>query len=103
DVAASFQEAVVDVLAGKCRLALESFARRRLCVGGGVAANQRFRRELESVCRNLQAELILSPLEYCTDNAAMGGIAWELFNRGEFSGLDLDITPGLVRRHAASK
>ena len=37
-------------------------------------------------------------MEYCTDNAAMAGLAWEKLARGQTAALDLDVTPGLVRR-----
>ena len=47
DMAASFQEAVIDCLVGKAELALEQTGYRTLCVGGGVAANGRFRERLE--------------------------------------------------------
>ena len=43
------------------------------------------------------AELIVAPPELCTDNAAMGAIAWEKFRAGSFSPLDLDIEAGLDR------
>ena len=42
-------------------------------------------------------DLLLPPRELCTDNAAMGGIAWERIERGERDSLDLDVVPGLVR------
>ena len=48
DIAASFQEAVIDCLVGKAELALEKTGYRTLCVGGGVAANGRFRERLEA-------------------------------------------------------
>ncbi|MEX0704246.1 MAG: tRNA (adenosine(37)-N6)-threonylcarbamoyltransferase complex transferase subunit TsaD [Planctomycetales bacterium] len=97
DLAASFQEAVVDVLAAKCRQALERCGHRTLCVGGGVAANSRLRARLAETAATLGAELLLAPREYCTDNAAMAAIAWELLARGRTAELDLDVTPGLVR------
>ncbi len=98
DLAASFQSAVVDVVTEKCRQTLEQTGRSRLCVGGGVAANQRLRAELTRMTSALGAELLIAPLRYCTDNAAMGGLGWESFDRGRFAPLDLDVTPGLVRK-----
>lgn len=97
NLAASFQAATVDVLTAKCRLALTRYNRNRLCVGGGVAANKALRQSLEQLCDELNAELILAPFEFCTDNAAMAGIAWESLDRGQIASLDLDVTPGLVR------
>ncbi len=98
DLAASFQAAALDVLVGKCKQALHQRGRTRLLVGGGVAANAEFRRRLEEMCRRNRAELHIAPREMCTDNAAMGAIAWELFDRGQIAGLDVDVTPGLVRK-----
>ncbi len=98
DLAASFQDAVLDVLVGKCRQALRVKDRTRLLVGGGVAANARFRERLEAMCRSNKSELFIAPREMCTDNAAMAAIAWEHLERGQFASLDVDVTPGLVRK-----
>jgi N6-L-threonylcarbamoyladenine synthase len=103
DLAASYQEAIVDVLVAKCRLALGRTQRRVLCVGGGVAANGRLRERLAEMAGETSTELILAPLALCTDNAAMAALAWELFDREIFSPLDLDVTPGLLRRAKAQR
>lgn len=97
DVAAGFQEAIVDCLVGKAMLALEHTGLSRLCVGGGVAANQRLRSRLHEACREKHCELLIAPPELCTDNAVMGAIAFERLRAGRIESLDLDITPGLVR------
>jgi N6-L-threonylcarbamoyladenine synthase len=97
DIAASFQEAVVDVLVEKCRLALQQCGHSRLCVGGGVAANLRLRQRLDELAKETGTELFLAPRELCTDNAAMAGIAWEAFERGHTATLDLDVCPLPVR------
>src|SRR5690606_9071658 len=52
DLAAGFQAAVVDVLVGKCQQALEATGRKRLLVGGGVAANRPFREALPADCQS---------------------------------------------------
>lgn len=98
DLAASFQAAVIDVLVGKCEQALMKANRSTLLVGGGVAANSVFRAGLTAMADRSGVELIIAPREYCTDNAAMGAIGWELLDRGVFSPLDVDVTPGLVRK-----
>lgn len=98
DLAASFQEAVVDVLAAKCRRALVQMPRKRLLVGGGVAANQRLRMRLAETLSSLSAEVHFAPREYCTDNAAMAALAWESLEQGRTAPLDIDVTPGLIRR-----
>lgn len=97
DLAASFQEAVVDVLIGKCRQALRRQQRRTLCIGGGVAANARFRERVEELQRE-GIDVVIPPLSLCTDNAAMSAIAWELLQQGRTAGWELDVTAGLVRR-----
>jgi len=97
DVCASFQEAVVDCLVGKALLALEKTGEKRLCVGGGVAANRRLRQRLKEVAGERDLELWIAPLELCTDNAVMGAIAIERLRAGLTESLDLDVQPGLVR------
>ena len=97
DLAASFQAAVVDCLVAKAIQACKQSGLKMLCVGGGVAANGRFRNQLAAAAVATGIELHIAPMEYCTDNAAMGAIAIERFNRGLFEDLELDIQPGLVR------
>jgi N6-L-threonylcarbamoyladenine synthase len=97
DVAASFQEAVVDCLIAKAELALRQSGMRILCVGGGVAANGRLRERLEASSRELGYELHIPPLKLCTDNAVMGAIAVERLRAGEIADLSLDVYPGLER------
>ena len=98
DLAASFQEAVVDCLVGKALAALEQMGLKTLCVGGGVAANSRLRQRLHEETDRRQIELHIAPLRLCTDNAVMGAIAVERLKAGRFEGLDLDVFPGVVRR-----
>jgi len=98
DLAASFQEAVVDCLVGKSLTALRQTGLRTLCVGGGVAANARLRQRLEEEARRSNVELHVAPLPLCTDNAVMGAIAVERYKAGLFEELDLDVYPGVVRR-----
>jgi N6-L-threonylcarbamoyladenine synthase len=93
DLAASFQKAVVDVLAAKSRQALRRTGLRRLAVGGGVAANRCFRAALETMTREEGAELFIPPLALCTDNAAMAAVAVEKWRQHEFAALDLDAVP----------
>jgi len=98
DLAASFQQAVVDCLVGKAVGALEQTGLHRLCVGGGVAANRSLRDELEAVCRRRNIELHIPPLSLCTDNAVMSAIAIESFQSGQATPLDIDAVPGLERQ-----
>ena len=97
DLAASFQEAVVDVLLDKSFAALRTTGLKTLCVGGGVAANSRFRARAEEEASARSVQLYIAPLRLCTDNAIMGAIAIERYKAGLFEELDLDVYPGLVR------
>jgi len=97
DMAASFQEAVVDVLVAKAVQALEQTGLKRLGVGGGVAANGRFRAKLTAAMERMGVETFIPPLSLCTDNAAMGGVAILKLAAGEAAGLDVDVSAGLVR------
>jgi N6-L-threonylcarbamoyladenine synthase len=97
DLCASFQAAVVDCLVDKCVAALKKTKLRRLCVGGGVAANARFRAALEDAIAPTGRELFIAPPSLCTDNAVMGAIAWEKYRAGQFEPLSADATPGLQR------
>jgi N6-L-threonylcarbamoyladenine synthase len=100
DLAASFQEAVVDVLVGKALEAVERVSCRTLCVGGGVAANRRLREQLTAEAASRDIELHIAPPELCTDNAVMGAIAIERLKAGRVESLDLDALPGLNRPRA---
>ena len=93
DIAAGFQEAVIDCLVGKAELALKRTGFGTLCVGGGVAANGRFRARLEESAHAKGYELHVPPLALCTDNAVMGAIAIERLRAGKFEDLSLDINP----------
>jgi len=97
NVAASFQAAVVDCLAGKAMLALEESGMDTLCVGGGVAANHVLRDRLQAECDQAGITLHIAPFRLCTDNAVMGAIAIERLQAGLIEDLSLDISPGLMR------
>jgi N6-L-threonylcarbamoyladenine synthase len=98
DLAASFQEAVVDCLVGKAFAALRRTGMRILCVGGGVAANARLRQRLSDEAQRQGVRLHVAPPRLCTDNAVMGAIAVERLRAGLVERLDLDVHPGVVRR-----
>src|SRR5262245_34092381 len=93
DLAASFQQAVIDVLVGKSRQALRQTGKGRLAVGGGVAANQALRAALEGMIAEERGELFIPPASLCTDNAAMAAVAVEKWRSGDFAPLDLDALP----------
>src|SRR6266699_368521 len=95
-LAASFQEAVVDVLAVKTRLAAQEYHVKQVVLAGGVAANVNLRARLERELRPLNIRLKYPAIEFCTDNAAMiASAAFFHLLRGEQHGLDLDVEPGL--------
>jgi N6-L-threonylcarbamoyladenine synthase len=71
DLAASFEEAIVDVLVSKCRAALAREGLRSLVVAGGVGANQKLRSRLEASLAEIGARAYFPPLRLCTDNGAM--------------------------------
>jgi N6-L-threonylcarbamoyladenine synthase len=71
DVAASFQYAVVDVLAAKARKAAQQIGAKTVALGGGVAANSLLRSTMTTVCADSGWRLVLPSMAMCTDNAAM--------------------------------
>lgn len=71
DIAAAFEEAVVDTLAIKCRRALQHTGFKQLIIAGGVSANQRLRERLEVMVTKERAQLFYARPEFCTDNGAM--------------------------------
>lgn len=96
DVAASFQQAVVDVLVVKARRAAADTGAKALCLAGGVAANSLLRRRVEEICGEDAIGAFLPSRSLCTDNAAMVAAAgwWRLENIGA-SPLTLGADPNL--------
>ncbi|MBN0986879.1 tRNA (adenosine(37)-N6)-threonylcarbamoyltransferase complex transferase subunit TsaD [Amphritea pacifica] len=71
DIAAAFEEAVVETLAIKCRRALQQTGFKQLVIAGGVSANQRLRDRLEVMVKKERAQLFYARPQFCTDNGAM--------------------------------
>jgi N6-L-threonylcarbamoyladenine synthase len=71
DIAASFEEAAVDVLAIKCEWALEQTGAKQLVVAGGVSANEKLRERLRRLSQNLGVQVYFPRPEFSTDNGAM--------------------------------
>ena len=94
EVAASFQEAVVDVVVEKCLRALRVTGLRRLVVAGGVAANARLRQALNTAAEKHSFSVFFPPLPLCTDNAAMvAGLAYHMLMEGQTAPLSIDAQP----------
>jgi N6-L-threonylcarbamoyladenine synthase len=104
DVAAAFQDAVVDALATKTVRAAEERGVREVLLAGGVAANVPLRERLSADLSARGIALRYPPVEYCTDNAAMiGAAAYFHLRRGERHGYDLDVRPNLQLPFAAPR
>ncbi len=101
DWAASFQEAVVEVLVEKSRQAVQQQRFNRLCVGGGVAANRRLRQLLTEMTNEEGIQLIIPPQSLCTDNAAMIALAVEKLRMGVSDSLSLESDSRPQRRRSA--
>ena len=96
DVAASFQQAVVDVLVSHAMWAVEEFHLTKFALAGGVASNTALRAAMEKACADRGVEFFCPPPILCTDNAAMiGSAAYYEYIKGVRSGLDLNAKPGL--------
>ena len=96
DVAASFQQAVIDVLVGHSMEALDRYNFKKFAIAGGVASNSSLRAVFEEACKNKGVEFFLPPPILCTDNAAMiGSAAYFEYKRGIRSNLDLNAVPNL--------
>ncbi|MEX1023967.1 MAG: tRNA (adenosine(37)-N6)-threonylcarbamoyltransferase complex transferase subunit TsaD [Planctomycetota bacterium] len=94
DVAASFQEAVVDSLVRMTLTAAEREDRRVVLVAGGVACNRRLREKLAVAARAAGREARFPSPAYCTDNAAMiAGLGYHRLAAGHRDALDLDASP----------
>ena len=91
DIAASFQQAVIDVLVRKTMLAVARTAVRTVVLGGGVAANKALRSSLEAACTERLLKFHAAKMAYCTDNAAMiAALGYHQLQAGDAAGLDVD-------------
>ncbi|WP_048600889.1 tRNA (adenosine(37)-N6)-threonylcarbamoyltransferase complex transferase subunit TsaD [Rubeoparvulum massiliense] len=96
-LAASFQDAVVDVLVTKAMRAVDQYQVHQLVLAGGVAANQGLRKRLEAEASQRDLELLAPPIALCTDNGAMIAAAGTIsYERGEFSSYDINAIPQLL-------
>ena len=93
DIAASFQQAVVDVLVTKTVAAASRHGVNQILLAGGVAANKLLR---ETMARRSPIPVLIPPIILCTDNAAMvASCGYFRLLQGKVAGWDLDVVPGL--------
>ena len=96
DVAASFQKAVTDVLVEHAMLAVKESGLNKLAIAGGVASNGTLRAAMEEACRENGVRFYRPSPIFCTDNAAMIGVAgYYEYQKGVRQGLDLNAVPNL--------
>lgn len=94
DIAASFQEAVIDVLVDKTIFAATKFAIKSIILGGGVACNSRLRQKLTDAAKHRKIPLYYPSKKMCMDNAAMvAGLAYHKYKEKQFSGLEVEAMP----------
>ena len=96
DVAASFQRCVVEVLVEHAIAAAKDHKIDKLAIAGGVASNSGLRTAMEEACRNNKIQFYHPSPIFCTDNAAMIGVAaYYEYQKGTRHGLDLNAIPNL--------
>lgn len=96
DIAASFQEAVVDALVTKTIAGAKEYKMEKIALAGGVASNSYLREVFDRECRKNGIKLYYPTPIYCTDNAAMiGAAAYYEYIKGTRHGLDLNAVPNL--------
>ncbi|MCP5003570.1 MAG: tRNA (adenosine(37)-N6)-threonylcarbamoyltransferase complex transferase subunit TsaD [Planctomycetes bacterium] len=94
DVAASFQEAVVDVLVAKTISAAHKFSVSRILLGGGVAANSRLRERFGEAAQKHNIRIYYPPKNLCIDNAAMiAGLAYHKHLTKDYSSMEVEAKP----------
>ena len=91
NLACSFQTIAIDELIRKTELAIKTTGIKRLIVAGGVSANGYLRSELEKLSKEIDFDLSIPPLKYCTDNATMiACAAYPLYLKNEFADFNLN-------------
>jgi len=96
DIAASFQKAVVEILLKKTFKAAKDSNVNTIVLAGGVAANSYLRKKAQKLSEKQNIKVLIPPLEFCTDNAAMIAMAgYKLYKKGISSDSTLEAVPNL--------
>lgn len=96
DIAASFQKAVTDVLVENAMRAVDEYGMKKLAIAGGVASNSTLRQAMKDACKKKGIEFYYPSPIFCTDNAAMIGVAaYYEYLKGMRHGWDLNAVPNL--------
>lgn len=96
DLAASFQNAVVEALVSRAVMAAKEYGYKKLAIAGGVASNQALRESMKQACEKEKLKLYYPSPVFCTDNAAMiGAAAYYEYINGTRHGWDLNAVPNL--------
>ncbi len=94
DIAASFQQAVVDTIVIKCIRALDETGYNRLVMAGGVSANESLRQQLASLMQKRKGDVFYPGKAFCTDNGAMIAFAgYQRLKAGQTQDLSIGVTP----------
>lgn len=92
DLCASYQYTIIQMIINGMKECIEQTKIKQIAIAGGVSANSKLRSELFQLSKEMNADIFTLPLQYCTDNAAMIGIAgYYKYLNHQFA--DLDITP----------
>ncbi|MCH2176076.1 MAG: tRNA (adenosine(37)-N6)-threonylcarbamoyltransferase complex transferase subunit TsaD [Lentisphaeria bacterium] len=101
NIAASYQESIVDVLVKKTLWAAKDYNANQIVMCGGVACNSRLRSKMQVAAEEFEVPLVIAPPKYCTDNAAMiAGLAWSYLKNDDVQDWSADAVPrlGLLKR-----
>ena len=97
EIVAAYQEAIVDALDSRCRIALRAGRYKALAIGGGVSLNSRLRERLIQTAEDVGVRILLAEPRFCGDNAAMiAGLAGAGGGVCGPEAFKLDVVPSLV-------
>ena len=95
-ISCSFQEVAVGIVVKKTIKAIKKYNVKQLLIAGGVSANSYLRKYLKEECDSLNVEILMPPIKYCTDNAAMiASAGYYAYKKGIKADYSLSPEPGL--------